>query len=73
MNAKNVKVIAFALMIAIVLSAGAVALRASVIVPCTHLVPAHPAGDVVYGPYGPYIVPCTHLVPLHPAGDIIYP
>jgi hypothetical protein len=50
----------------------AVVAFAQVIVPCTHLVPLHPRGDVVCGPYGCSIIPCEHIVPLHPRGDIVY-
>ena len=45
---------------------------AQMIIPCSHLVPLHPRGDIFWGPYGRTIVPCEHLVPLHPRGDIVY-
>ena len=61
-----------AVIVGLLLCIGVVAVHAAVIVPCVHLVPLHPPGDIVYGPYGPYVVPCSHLVPLHPGGDIVY-
>ena len=66
------KRIAVSVILGLLLCIGAVAVHAAVLVPCVHWIPLHPAGDIVYGPYGPYVVPCTHIVRTHPAGDILY-
>ena len=66
------KYLMVALVLALLVCAGAAAVHAAVLVPCVHWVPLHPAGDIVYGPYGSYVVPCEHWVPLHPAGDVLY-
>ena len=73
LNTKTIRYIAAIAIVGLILTGGAVVLEAQTVVPCIHMIPAHPYGDIVYGPYGAYTVPCTHFVPRHPYGDIVHP